>query len=377
MKLKNRSKFEISGLNQEKILNFLSKNVFLQEINRKSKTQTSFVCSYFDHKKVKKFLDENNIKIEKIQHFGAAVKLQNLFKSYGVVCAVVVFFSLFILQRQFVLQFDVLGVESLSKTEIVDFVNQNYSRFMPNLNTKEIEKGLVDKFDKVSFASCMIKGQTLVINIKEKVLPEQMYGEFSPIIAKNDGKITQINLISGTVSVKVGDFVRKGEVLVEPYTIDTSGSLKKVEAKAEILADVYYEAEVSHSEHIVEVLRTGRFVERNEIKLFGLVIYSYKEKIPYKMYEVEREDVKLNKNVLLPFTMEKVKVYELVENVVESKFEDVKDEFIEKARQKTLENIKNYDKIKEEFYNITNQADVTIVNYCIVIEENMGVYYDN
>ena len=95
------------------------------------------------------------------------------------------------------------------------------------------------------------------------------------------------------------------------------------------------------------------------------------------MYEVEREDVKLNKNVLLPFTMEKVRVYELVENVIETKFEDVKDEFVEKARQKALENVKNYDKIKEEFYTISNQADLTFVRYCIVTEENLGVYYDN
>ncbi len=377
MRLKNRTKFEICGLNQEKNLNFLSKKVFLQEIDRKSKTQTSFVCSYFDRKKAKKILEENNVKIEKIQNFGPVYNLKRLLSSYGAISAIVIFFVAYILQSQFILQFDIVGVESFSKTEIVNFISKNYSHFKPKIDTKTIETDLLDKFEKISFASCMIKGQTLVINIKEKVLPEEMYGTFPPILASNDGKITQINLISGTLNVKVGDFVKKGDVLVEPYTVDTSGSIKKVEAKAEILAEVYNEAEVSHSEHFVEVVRTGRYVERNEIKLFGLVIYSYKEKIPYKMYEVEREDVKLNKNVLLPFTMEKVRVYELVENVIETKFEDVKDEFVEKARQKALENVKNYDKIKEEFYTISNQADLTFVRYCIVTEENLGVYYDN
>ena len=55
-------------------------------------------------------------------------------------------------------------------------------------------------------------------------MPDEMLGNFLPIIANKDGKITKIELISGTAVVKVGDFVTKGSVLVEPYTIDTSGT---------------------------------------------------------------------------------------------------------------------------------------------------------
>lgn len=374
MKIRNQTKFKISGLNQEKVLNELSKKIELSEIDRQDKNNTTFVCSYFDSKKVSKILKNTSVKVESATHDGPVYKLKKMLSSWGLVSAVVLFFALLVVQNQFVLQFDIKGLDKLSKSEIVAFVDQNYSRFKANLDTKSVEIGLMENFPRISFASCIIKGQTLVINIKEKLLPEEMYGQFSPLVAKSDARISEINLISGTLKVKVGDIVQKGDILVEPFTIDTSGNLKKVEAKAEILADVYYESSVSHSERIVEVKRTGKVVEQNEIYLFGLKIYSFKENIPFKMYEIEREDVKLTNNLFLPFKMQKIKIFELEEKVIESTFEEVKEEYVEKARQKALENIEFCDKIKEEFYSLRHQAGVTIVNYCIITEEDVGVY---
>ncbi len=376
MRIRNLTKFHINGLNQEKILNELSKHFQLSEIDRQDKNNTLFMCSYFDSKKIEKFLKKSNIKIVSIQYDGPVYKIKNIFSSWGMICALVLFFLFFLIQYQFILQFDIQGLVRVSKSEIVEYVNKNFSRNKFDLDTKLVEIGLIENFSRISFASCIIKGQTLVINIKEKLMPEEMYGQFKPLVAKSDARINNINLISGTLKVKVGDFVQKGDVLVEPFTIDTSGNIKKVEAKAEILADIYYESSVSHSEHFIEVTRTGNVVEQNDIYLFGLKIYSFKQDIPFKMYEVEKENVKLTNNLFLPFKMQKIKIYELVENIIETTFYEVKDEYIEKARQKALENIENCDKIKEEFYNLRHQVGVTILDYCIITEENVGEYYD-
>lgn len=374
MKLRNQSKFHICGLNQEKVLNELTKKVHLSEIDRQDKSNTTFVCSFFDYKKVEKLLKNRNIKIQSIKHEGVAYKLKSMLLNYGLILATVVFLALYLIQNQFVFQFEVQGLDKLSKTEVVSYINQNFSKHKASIDTKAVEIGLMENFDCISFASCMIKGQTLVINIKEKLLPEEMYGTFSPITAKSDGKVTKIDLISGTLCVKVGDIVRKGDVLVKPYTIDTSGNIKKVEAKAEITADVYYEGSVDHFESFVEVKRTGRVAVQNQITLFGLKIYSFKENMDFKMYETECEDVDLTSNLLLPFKMQKIKYYELSENLIETTFEEVKEEYIEKAKKKALENCENYDKIKDEFFSLRHLSGVTIVNYCIVTEEEIGVH---
>ena len=47
--------------------------------------------------------------------------------------------------------------------------------------------------------------------------------EFQPILAKHTGIITNINVITGTTNVKVGDFVNIGDDLVLPFNINANG----------------------------------------------------------------------------------------------------------------------------------------------------------
>ncbi|MBP3431359.1 MAG: sporulation protein YqfD [Clostridia bacterium] len=373
MKWKNETKFHITGLNQEKLLNELSKKVDLSEIERNAKNDTTFKCSYFEHKKVLKVLKNKNVNLKAVEHEGVAFRVKQLLSCYGLIAAVVVISVLYFLQSGFVLQYEVSGVDRLSAEEIVAFVKTENPSMRTIIDTETVESSLMSEFDGISFVSCIVKGQTLVINIKEKLMPDEMYGEFKPIAAKKDAKITEINLISGTLNVKVGDVVQAGDELVSPYMIDTSGNLKKVEAKAEIKAEVYNEGSVDHYETFIEVNRTGRTAVLSEITLFGLEIYNFKEEFDFKMYDVEFEETSLVKNLFLPFKMKKTVVYELAENVVESKFDEVKEEYIEKARKKALENCENCDTIKDEFYTLRHLAGVTIVNYCIVTEEVISV----
>ena len=95
------------------------------------------------------------------------------------------------------------------------------------------------------------------------------------------------------------------------------------------------------------------------------------------MYEVETEDVDLIKNLFLPFKMRKTYIYELKENVIESNFEDVKEEIVAKAKEKALEKCGECDNIKDEFYTIRHISGVTIVNFCIVIEQQLAVYQNS
>ncbi|MGN1200921.1 MAG: sporulation protein YqfD [Candidatus Caccovivens sp.] len=377
MRIKEQTQFFIHSLNQEKILNELSKISPLSNINRISKNETSFSCSYFSYKKVEKFLKNKGVEITQIRHFGILGKLSKIYSSVGLLLAIVAFAVFYLVQCQFVWRYEVNGLDKLENMQVVSFVKEGFSNNKNKLNTKEVEIALLDNFDEISFVSCIVRGQTLVINIKEKLLPDEMNGDFAPIVAQKNGKISKIELVSGTVTVKVGDFVKEGDVLVEPYTIDTSGQIKKVEAKASIEAEVYNEGSVDHYECFIEVKRTGRVCQSNEITLFGLKIYSFSDENNFAMYECEYEDVDLVKNIMLPFKMRKTFIYELEEKTINSKFEDVADEYIAKAKEKALEKCQDCDTIKEEFYTLRHLSGVTIVNYVIVTQEKIGVYNAN
>jgi len=377
MKIKNVTEFHINTLNQERLLNELCKKVKITRIERLDKQNLCFKCDYSERKFVEKFLKSKNAKIIKIKNEGLFPSIVNMCTSYGVILAVVIFSIFYIIQGQFVWQYDIRGVERVSQMEIMEFVKENFSLNKKDINTKQIESAIDDHFDEISFVSCIIKGQTLILNIKEKLLPDEKYGEFKPILAQKDAKITQINLVSGTLNVKVGQMVEKGDVLVKPFVMDSAGELKAVEASAQIFGEVYNIGEAEHYETIVSVERSGRVCEKNEIKLFGLTIYTFEDDCDFEMYEVEYADVELAENIVLPFKMHRTIIYELKEKTTHSKFEDVKEEYIQKAREKAFAFCENCDNIKEEFYTIRELSGVTIVNYCIVTLENIGGVYDS
>jgi len=372
MPLKSRVKFVIKTLNQEKLLNSLSKEFSLFEIDRIDKQNTVFCVNFFDAKNIEKILKKNNVKIEKVLKMGFLNILFKIFSNLSLTFSSVFFILFLIFSNQFIWTYKIEGNETISKTEIVDYLKEDFSNKKSKIDTKAVEDGLLKNFSYLSFVSCIIRGQTMIVNLKEKLSPEEIYGSFSPIVASADAKIKSINLVSGTLKVKVGDFVRKGDVLVEPCAIDSSGSQRKVEASAEIFGEVYDIGTSSHFEKLVFTERTGRFAVKNEIMLFDLKIYEYQEDIDFKIYETKTDDFSLVDGIILPFKMKKTFVYELVEKTIESNFEDVKEEYIQKARENALKNCVACDKIKEEFWTTKYMQGVTIVSFCLVSEQQIG-----
>lgn len=372
----NKTKFVIHCLNQEKILNELSKFTTIEKVVRSSKTDTVFLCQTSEFKNVKKFLEDRNVEILEISHFGLKKILQKFSTSVGGIVAFAIFFVAFVIQCNFLWRFDISGLETIKKAEITAFIDKNFSKTV-KIDTKALEIALANQFPRISFVSCIVKGQTLVINIKEKLIPEELEGNFSPIVASKSGKIVKIDIVSGTAKVKVGDFVKAGQVLVEPFVEDSSGKILSVEAEAEILAEVYSIGTAEHCERKIEINRTGKTCERCDVMLFGLNIYTFADENNFSMFETEVEEIDMVKNLVLPFKIKKTTFFELEEKIIESKFEDVKDEYVQKARQKALEIIENCDTIKEEFYTFRHVSGVTVVSYCITTEEEIGADYAN
>ena len=374
MKIKNETRFHIKMLNQEKFFNRAIKDFNLFNVDRINEKEVCFSCAFSEHRKVEKLLREKDVEILKIKHSGVFHNITKIGTSLGLVFALVVVSVFLAVQSQFVLQYEILGTEKLDKESVATYINTNFKRKKSKLKTSDVEVALLKNFEEISFVSCMIKGQTLVVNIKEKLLPDEKYGDFLPIVAGKDAKITKIDLISGTLKVKVGDVVKAGDVLVEPFTLDSSGELMKTAAKAVIYADVYNEGSADHYDNFVEVYRTGRTCEESVVMLFGLEIYRFETENNFEKYEVEESESDLSKNNFLPFKLKKIKYFELKERVVESNFEDVKDEYVKKARENALAKCSDCDKIIEEYYTLRHLSGVTIVNYCIITQEEIGEY---
>lgn len=373
MNFKNKTIFKIKGLNQERSFNNISKTVSIYNIKKEDDGTSQFEVDYKDAKKTKKFLEQQGFQILSVTNHGILFKFKNLFTRYGIVAGLIFCLLFYLLQYNFILQVKVLGepseIQSLIKEYVVDNLNSN---FKYNIDTKEIENSIKAEFDQVSSVSVAIYGQTLLINYNPSTIPEEMRGEFDPIVSEYDGMITDIELVSGTLNVKVGDIVQKGDVLVYPYIIDTDGETRQVTPSAKITANVWFSETITHYDYRLETKHTGKKIVSSFVKLGDLVIYSHDKENNFQEYEVESYSQPLTKNLLLPFTLEKIVYYQTQTDEIIEPFEEVREEVIEKAREKTLIFLDKNAIIINENYIIKDAGSVHNVIYTITTSITFG-----
>ncbi len=376
-KFKNLTKIRVKGLNQERSISKVCKENKIFNLNRIDKNLSEFEVSSTQIKKVKSQLVSQGLEVEILANKGLLSFFKKFFKNYGVIAGIIISCLLYFLSYNFVWQVKIYGNENIQEKQIVDFVNANFSKFKGNINLEEVEIALKEEFKRISSVSVSLIGQSLVININESFLPSEMEGDFSPIYAQFDCKIIDISLVQGTLNVKKGDIVQKGEILVEPYIIDSQGQKREVKPQAEITAEVWLMGEVNHSESYYQTFRTGKKLVYDQLTLFGLPIYSNGEKNQFKEFECEEWQSPLTKNNILPFILNKKIYYETQTKLIQENFQDVKEQKIQEAKQKALIYFQDCDIIKNEDVNILSNAGISNIEYIITVERKVGVVYED
>lgn len=369
----SRYKIRIKGLNQERAINAISKNIKIYNFKKENENISQFEVDYKNHRKLKKLVQAHGMQV--ISSSGRGIKhfVKRILKSYGIAVALLLIVLCYAVQYNFIFKIHVFGQEKGQNAQIERFVDDSLkSRIKGQINTKQMENAILEKFDFVSSASVAIVGQSLVVNINQVVIPQEMEDGQSALISEFDGRISSISLVQGTLAVEVGDIVKKGDVLVYPYIIDSQGERRETEARAEIIADVWMQASVSHYDCLYKRERTGRKISYNEIYLNNLLVFSGERHIPFEKYEIETSKAQLNQNLILPLIKKTIDVYETHDVEIRQNFSEKKDEIIQNARQKALIFLKENDIIKEEIYSIKEESGWHEVTYVLTVSRNIG-----
>lgn len=371
MAKKSYHEFVIKGLNQESFFNKLSSSFNIFDINRYERNKTSFKVDLKNGKKVKKMILSCGFELLGEKKCGIFARMLELRHCYGLLAGIILSIVVYICQLPILWRVCIDGVSDEVKTEISQFIEENYTLSKKDLNCKQLEIDLRKHFDNLSFASVAIIGQSLVVNAKEGETPSEKTEIFEPIICEFDCKIESINLIQGTLNVRVGDIIRKGEVLVFPYIIDASGEEKKVEPKAVIKIQTWITSCETHKEEEYVWKRSGESYVENKLFLFGLEIYSHNSEKKFKNFESETSQKPFSKNNILPFIYKKTTYYEMIEVLEKKSYESVKDAKVNAAREKALQNILECDKIINEKYTENVIGDLFTITYHITIEKEL------
>ncbi|MBO4412740.1 MAG: sporulation protein YqfD [Clostridia bacterium] len=366
----------LDGCNLERTLNFLcNKNIELFGVERTGIKTAKIFVKPKDKQQAIKLLKEKNIKVVKEESHGL-IKTFAFFKQrWGLVLGIFLAVSFFVIFSNFLFKIEIFGLESVSKTEIIKVLQENNVSYFKNLNsvsTKEVEEIIIKNFEDVSLVSAVVKGNSLIINIKEKLKNEEFenLNSLQPIVASGDGIIKNINLIQGTLNVKVGDVVKKGDVLVLPYTVDSAGRQIPISPKAEILAEVWLVGTSTHSESEVVKTRTGRSIKTRETSICGMPLFSSGGQNIFEQFEVEVKENYLSTQIL-PIKYKEIFYFETKCDILEIDFEKVKDQKIEEAKNNALLKCDEVNIVSERF-TISENFGKFVVTYTVTTEKDIA-----
>ncbi|MBQ7884720.1 MAG: sporulation protein YqfD [Clostridia bacterium] len=372
--MKNMQEFTVKNLNREKILKQVLKLGKISDI-RFDEDCLRFKVPLKLKKRVEKILEKNGMAVLESRQVGTIAFLKKSILRWGVIIPIILFCVFSSVLNFFIFKYQVVGNELVSTQEVLQILEDNNVSgiiLKSKINALQIENAL-QKIDKVSLVSVIIRGNTLLINIKEKVYNEEYeeHGEFAPICSDYDGIITQITPIQGTVLVKVGQTVKKGQQLVVPQITDTSGQTLFVKPMADIKADVFITTTQEVEDNTVQMIDTGKSFARKEITICGLPIYQETHQVELTHCRTEQTLNYLCDGLILPIIIKTTTFYEQECHEIENYFQKNKKQILDECKQKTRQLVKDYEIIKDEYQTVTNMAGINRITSTVVVNKSI------
>lgn len=180
-------------------------------------------------------------------------------------------------------------------------INKELKTIIKPISKKLTYKQINNLYDKIKnnypidYLNLYMQGSTLHIEYTKAIKNKKTSLKYQDYVARRDGIIAKIDVLSGNVLVKRNQYVTKGEVLISHEIIDTSGNSKIIPTKGIIEAYTYQSIEAS-----------------SEIDDFAYLLFKIRSQLP--------KDVKINKEKVISYDIIKGKYvlkmdYVFIENI--------------------------------------------------------------
>jgi len=241
--------------------------------------------------------------------------------------------------------------------------------------------------------SISLKGTRIYVDVTERTKPPVLINKNIPcdIVASRDGVIYSIVAKEGLETVKIGDTVTKGQLLITgrienaknpelpPLMVHSIGSVK---------ARTWYEGTAVIDQNLVTARRTGERKDQYSLVLFTKKLKLFHRKIPYNNSEHVQVSKKfsLGADFALPFevVIDQYFEYELVQNKIDmaTAKKIASDKAFEQAQKKIPSHAEILKKNIIEYEDQNGVKSVKAIIECIeeigAVQEidNMGITQD-
>ncbi len=189
----------------------------------------------------------------------------------GILVGAVMFFAIIQILSGYIWVIDINGNHKVSDAEIISACKKVGIKEGIKSNSiypKAKRESFILQLDKIAWAGINIEGSRLTVNVTE-TKEEKENGNYSNLKASCDGIIEKIDVVSGTSVVKVGDAVKKGDLLVSGI-IETADGTRFVNSKGTITARIKKEIILKEKYQQKVKIPTGKQTEKRVFECFGI-----------------------------------------------------------------------------------------------------------
>lgn len=305
---------EVSGAALEKFMNLaIYHEIYIWDVHR-VENKIYFKTSIKDFKRLKPEAKKARCRMRITTKKGLPFKTHRYKKRKAFMLGIGVFIAMIWVLSSFVWLVEVEGNKRITSLDIINALEeQGYrsGKLKGQMNLREAETYLLEKYPEIVWTGIRYEGTRLVVKVAESIPVPEMYpkeNEPSNLIAKRDALITYIAVYKGKPTVKAGDIVKKGDVLVagEMPLGEESTNPYYTKSKAKVSGKTMYTASGEISTTHIKKNYTNDISKKYTLKIFNRAFTLFDQKIPFETYDkqITLHQLSITKLFPLPFALE-------------------------------------------------------------------------
>lgn len=262
----------IEGLGLDSLLARIRNEGFrLYDVQRIRPNAVTFSCETSSFAALKELALARGFAVSVLPPKGLSLKLERIRARRAAVITAAVFFILLVFSLQFVWRIEIIGAGSYIG-EVRAYLAQagiHTGMRRSDIDITTLCDALTWRLPQVAWVRAEHQGLALLIEITQGI-PQpgvEDVGTTGNIIAGRDGIIESLSVYAGTPAVKIGDTVKRGDLLISGYEKRESGVTVPVRARGTVKARTYVSESAVLAGSSYRSERTGRSTSRISVCL--------------------------------------------------------------------------------------------------------------
>lgn len=380
-------KVALKGKNQEKIINMAaSRGIYIWDI-KKNGDNMNFKVRTSGFNALKALSEDNGYDLDITGKQGLPFYRHIFKRRLGFFTGALIFIFALYIMSSFVWFIEVKGNKKVETSKIMltaakHGVYQGAAKW--NFSRTEVEEAMLRDLSQLSYVRLDIRGVKARIEVVEKILPRSNIAGPCHLVATRDGIIEEVLVLDGQASVKPGDVVRKGDILISgvvfpeksPYIItspeqeEEEEELKPytVKARGQVKARVWYEGYGECRLHEEKLVLSGRRLSKIYIETpWRTVFLKGQREKSYPFYR-QTVDKKMIKSPLGDFGLYRLKLEEQVKETRDFSEKEAVKIAQERAMKTMMDKMGKDKKINESRVDILSRPSDPILRARISVE---------